>query len=139
MLKLPAVQTRLFSKEPGAVRLRCRLWTDNSNFNDRLRQSPMSAEVVYGRTVCSDEWRFYDLHRPFTPRWPVWFVQRPFVSERWKSLTGHGRPPSVTAQLALKRSSRRPHRLLRANPYVFRCWASSLLISYLVVVGDEII
>src|SRR5438874_2082898 len=43
MLKLPAVQTRLFSKEPGAVRLRCRLWTDNSNFNDRLRHSPMSA------------------------------------------------------------------------------------------------
>jgi len=42
--------------------------------------------VGHGRLIPSNRRRFYDLHRPFTPRWPVWGVQRPVVSERWKSL-----------------------------------------------------
>ena len=47
--------------------------------------------VGHGHPVPSDERRFYDLHRPFKPGWPVCVVQRPFVSGRWKALTGQKR------------------------------------------------
>lgn len=47
--------------------------------NGSLQSIPVSrpenrqrqVRVGYGRPVPNDERRFYDLHRPFTPRWPV--------------------------------------------------------------------
>ena len=44
--------------------------------------------VVHAHPLAGAERRLHDLHRPFTPRWPVWVGQWPFVSERRKSLTG---------------------------------------------------
>jgi len=55
--------------------------------------------VGHGPSPHGEERRFYDLHRPFTPRWPVCVVPRPFVSEPWKSLTGHLRSFAGGAQL----------------------------------------
>src|SRR5208283_4104084 len=45
--------------------------------------------AVHAHPLAGAERRLHDLHRPFTPRWPVWVGQWPFVSERWKALTGH--------------------------------------------------
>jgi hypothetical protein len=57
-----------------------------------LPQLDWQQRVEYSRTLPGDERRVYELDRPFKIRWPVCVVQRPFVSERWKSLTGHNRP-----------------------------------------------
>src|SRR5208282_470638 len=56
------------------------------------RRVDVPVRVVHAHPLAGAERRLHDLHRPFTPRWPVWVGQWLFVSERWKALTGQQRP-----------------------------------------------
>ena len=60
--------------------------------------------VGYGRTVPGDERRLYDLHRPFTPRWPLCVVSGRSVEslERrqssWRSRSRANRGPADSGE-----------------------------------------